>query len=154
MQRHIWKQNSETTLDNFRKKYCMVLDPQIHDGNSKWTLRSPHASYHMQGKLLSPFQALPRPQRSGARLFYNLCSHQAPSQLSNQSSPILAPLLLLSLRAGTPDMFQARSLCLGILICWNVPFLQIHVTQSLYCPESFLRVNFHDCHCCYKNRKH
>lgn len=85
----------------------------------------------------------------------------APTKLPPNSAISLVPSLPLccylaseQVVLSTPGMFQARSLCLGVLICWNVPFLHIHVTQSLYCPKSLLRVNFHDCHCCYKNRKH
>ena len=155
MQLHIWKQNSETTLDNFRKKYCVMLDPQIHDENSKWTLRFPMPPTTCRvnsNVLFKPFQDL-------RDLVLTSFTTSAPTKLPPKSAISLVPSLPLCFYLASEQvalsalgMFQAQSLCLGILICWNVPSLQIHVTQSLYCPKSFLRVNFHDC--CYKNKKH
>lgn len=141
MQLHIWKQNSEKTLDNFRKKYCVMLDPQIHDENSKSTLRSPQGSYYLQGKLQSPFQALPRPWRSGACLFYNLCSHQAASQVTNQSSSTPCPLAVTQPQSrqsqNTPGMLTSESLTwhfypVGMFLVSRIMWLSLSTVPSLF----------------------
>ena len=135
-----------------------MLDPQIHDENSKSTLRSPQGSYYLQGKLQSPFQALPRPWRSGACLFYNLCSHQAASQVTNQSSSTPCPLAVTQPQSrqsqNTPGMLTSESLT------WHFTLLECSLSPESCGSVSLLSQVFSpsqfpiDCHCCYKDRKH